>query len=285
MGTAIAGYTTSSDALLRFRTGYIRAIAEAWENEEFMEELLVQRDVLSWKPFVNLLPNGKDLPWTAKVQIRRRDDGPLWTPGITAGWLGSDDCFEIMLPETPDDHNDFENALGQYNQMFPTLLGHKYSILDTEGQKLSKEEAGADPSIDGAAIEFVNFSNVLLQAIALSWASDSHEKSGKKGSDELIDFRSKLAEDGVSVLSKYFGFNNPWNFEFRFILPENLDDPKKYRWNCETKRWGELYNTIKLNYPHKPKQGENDPYIASTVRTVALANYNASGLHYPFSCP
>ena len=206
MGTAVAGYGATSDLIVRFRSGYLKAIAKAWEDETFLNSLCEQENILAWDEFVDLLPGKTELPWTAHIEVKfDAAGGPQWAPGPTAGWIGPNDHFIIQLPPAPEDESEFPIALAEYFQQFPTLMGYKYDAL-------SQEETGEEAAEyvgDGSAADFVNFGSVMLQAIALSWSSETaHEGNGRT-------FREELIAEGMATLSRFFGYQQPLELQFQ----------------------------------------------------------------------
>lgn len=287
MGVSIAGYASTSNTLLNFRTAYLRFVANAWGytggvdgyladkfNATNQNDIYITENILNNIEFKQLLPGytkGSDLslPWTAQVKVRYDlKNGPEWDPGVTAGWSGPNDNFEILLPPKPGQGQDqYDMALAAYFQQFPTLLGHKRNSV-TE--------------VDGSAANFVEFGNVIMQAIAQSWSEDRFNGVIGNNEDEYT-FRELLLDNGIKTLSRFYGYNNPWNFDVKFLKAEEIINPAPY-WDGDRWAGGELYNTIILNMPNKP-EADNCSRMNDVVRPVALATYNANGAHYPFTCP
>lgn len=261
MATPISGYTTTPSSIVRFRSAYLLAIAKSWENVKFRDQLCSSENVLDLEEFREYLDNQK-LPWSVHVKVRPNnstvdnfDMSTHWLPGPTAGWFGMNDKFEIHLPPKPTNREDITMALATYNKMFPTLLGVNSS------NRLENNEVASE--------DFVNFSCALLQAIALCWAST-----------EELNYEKLLVEEGLEALTSFIGFNNPWNFNIKFISPDSESNPAL--WNDETKVWDNLFNKIILNYPNPPVNDNNE--IQDDVRNIALASYNSGGAGYPFTC-
>ncbi|MGF1703720.1 BMA_0021/BMA_0022 family TOMM bacteriocin [Photobacterium makurazakiensis] len=262
MGTTIAGYKSSFKSIVSFRSAYLKAIAKSWTDEEFKNGLL-EDNILEWKGFTDLLPNQEPLPWTAKIYVyipKPLEDGfPLntrWMPGPTAGWFGINDEFIINLPPAPEETEEYSNAIAAYNQMFPTLMG---TTDDSDSEGLSED--------------FVNFSCALLQAISLCWATQE-----KDGSDTTPNFAEQLEQNGLEALTSLIGFVNPWGFNIKFKKA-----PEGARWDRSNQCWSGLYNEVKLNYPAPPSQSGS--FSDDAVKAIALAQYNADGMQYPFTCP
>lgn len=287
MGTVIAGYTTSSDSLLRFRTGYLRAISKAWKCPNFLKSLTTTDNIIELPQFLDLMPGKKRLPWTAKININLDEkNGPRWSPGVTAGWFGPNDKIEIMLPEAPKNSEDYNDAITQYFQKFPTLLGKKFTASKRNNLNCKTDqtppESNDDTKIitdntstdaDGSSLEFINFSNCIIQGIVLSWVN--MDPLG----DPYSGLRDDMLEHGLSALTRFTGANNPWNFDIKFIT-----NPCELGWDDTKKCWGELYNKITVNFPLSPEK-TMDKEHAKFMEPIALAVYNSSGAHYPFTCP
>ncbi|AJR08508.1 hypothetical protein C9J03_21565 [Photobacterium gaetbulicola] len=264
MGTSVAGYKSSFKSIVSFRTAYLKAVAKSWNDEQFKIGLLEENNnILEWEAFIDLLPNKKPLPWTAKVFVfipEPLENGfPLntrWMPGPTAGWFGINDEFVINLPPAPEDPAEYASAIAAYNQMFPTLMG---TTDDSDSEGLSED--------------FVNFSCALLQGISLCWAT-----KGNGGGSSTPDFAEQLELHGLDALTSLVGFVNPWGFNIKF-----KQAPEEAMWDKENQRWCGLYNEVKLNYPAPPKSV--DGFTDDAIKAIALAQYNSDGMQYPFTCP
>jgi len=311
MGTAIAGYTASFKSLVNFRAAYLRAIARCWSEEGACDHVFLDKftgggNILEMKEFTDLLPAGYTLPWNVIIKniIPANDTTgfPLhtrWMPGPTSGWFGINDTFVINLPPLPTattnvaNETEFTKALSAYNKMFPTLMGTNHS---SESEGLSED--------------FVNFSTALLQAIALCWATTESRQqidiqiNATKDPDQLTalneqkkltpSFTDLLISHGIEALGSFIGFVNPWGFNIVFrkapidgdIIIGSCDKIKKgdgAQWDSKNGMWKNLRNEICLNYPHPPSNIEG--FSEDATRAVALAQYNADGMQYPFSCP
>lgn len=363
MGTKISEEATGSDLLVCFRTAYLKAIAMAWQNKCYKEVLMSGRNVLEWSGFLRYMagndhcfghefekteeggdfpcinPQGvKKLPWSARVTMGENENGPIFERAITAGWMGSNDHFIIVIPPRPDDPADFPAAIAAYLQQFPTLLGYQPELA-TESSNRWDFNAGEKG--------FLAFNNLLALAIPFCWANMSiAELRQKIGHRPIIEtapieqqsFISLLTTHnfntngfwpvggdtvarGANLLSTYFGFNNPWNFNFCFLDAQNLNeilpiignerstwdarsqrvysafltngDFLRIEWDPAHKAWRNLFNVIDLNVPRNPLETEpcenqlkkEDQLVTNVVRANALALYNDSMSHYPFSCP
>lgn len=361
MGTAIAEVATGSDLIVCFRAAYLKVLAQAWNNPAYKACLTDGRNLLEWSGFLKFLlgnencysNNFKDgeyalapgksasdvyrLPWSAKVTVMVNAEGPAYEPLITAGWMGPDDTFGVVIPPAPDDPKDYSMAIAAYLQQFPTLLGY---VQDKSGINQWEFDSG-EPN-------FLAFSNMYAQGIPFCWSdlSVAQLRDQMAGNMKVLNripsenhtfaylltnalFNDQgiltLAENhehrGAYTLSKYFGFNNPWNFKFLFmdarnineklkgikppqpsVLPNTLDYGQLFykngqfqeiKWDSAKKEWQNLFNIVTLNFPADPTvpvaptlttQTSADAQIDGIVEAHALAIYNQSIAHYPFTC-
>lgn len=266
--------------ILDYRISYLKAIAIAWRDPKFKALLLESNNIL------DLLQNYTDRngnnpfnqytnPWTNLTITVSERLALKWSPQLTAGWIGSDDLIEIYLPQKPADDNLCAEALAQYYYNFPDFLGPlKGENGDQTGAQTTQASVtGALPTQLGIGDdEFTDFGALMLRAIALSWVKKSPfldellAASGNPnhpGEDEH--------SDATPVLSKYFGYNNPWNFKLRFRLAPN------FTYNAESSKWENIPNNhIYLWYPEAPADID--------FRPTALTVYNNDGPAYPFTC-
>lgn len=159
----------------------------------------------------------------------------------------------------------------------------------------------AAPVASGESLgdQVLNFGGVTLRAIALAWeqhyrkqndetqlvlvaqnqtiAGDKKLKEVDRLGAELsnLNFIGTLTNpklrDATKILSDYFGYNNPWNFNILFRQP--ID----FTWNNSKNQWDNIpKNVVVLNFPSKPEEGVSLP--------IALSLYNLTGPHYAFTC-
>lgn len=243
------------------------------------------------------------------IKIFDDDNDPTeWKDEDALGWTGSDDYFIIWLPNDPtvqleelieNKDNYRAHFLAEYYAKFPTLFG---SPNCNEPFKVPKKNLatasntntwntminnsfmqsgnGSSPIDLGVSPEpFLEFGGVTLRALALAWNNSTF-------SDELQNMEFKIGkgkqfkiprEDATPVLSKYLGYNNPWNFnmQFQFYDPFKKDE-KGNLIGAEIPK-----NVIMLHYPRNPA-GRDD--TKNIILPMALASYNESGPAYPFTC-
>ena len=273
-----------SNTILSFKTAYLSAVAKSWVDPKFADVFhkegessiltFLENNSGSPKQFIN--------PWKNLVINFLKDDGAdlHWDPIKTGRWVGDDDRLTIYFPEDPGvDHR--VEALAKYNFIFPTFMGKIKSnfemLFDEESQQsivdVLNEKHIPIPAILNMGVadfDLLDFSATVLKAISLYW-EDEHFKGS------IINKRDNFS-DKTPMLSKWFGYNNPWNF----IL--NFKDNKPFNLNkaceCET-----LYpaNIISLGKPKNPKN-PNEKQDDKAILPIALAAYNDDGNSYPFTC-
>lgn len=294
--------------LMNFRLGYLRTIAKAWSNTTYEDRLLDGDDIYNKTKRTiceTLNPSkreglniriGPDLldkngPFKkyfqgvrlGNVSIRVFDieeKQTRWDPEDALGWKGNNDFFIIHLPTKPHKQSSKEKAirLAEYYHKFPTFLGVSDNVEsskrydpcnDNSGGKLGQ---GVQTDLGVSPGPFLEFGGVILRALALAWQ--------REGFFEEITKETMI--DATPVLSKYFSYNNPWNFNIRFIesdaitLSNDKSDDSDNSINIKT--WeNPPQNIILLHYPR-------DPNIETDHYPVALASYNETGPEYPFTC-
>lgn len=238
------------DRLMSFRLAYLRAIAESWKDPFFKEKLLNADDI---QEILQNAPYSFVSPWK-QVKIRLVDDSnTVWEPVETAGWVGANDSFVISIPGKPHQKDQQVQALAAYYQIFPDLFGTQQTV--SSGPVI---EAALPVDLGTSPEPFLEFGGVTLRALALAWENERF----------LIELTDPSLIDATPVLSKYLGYNNPWNFNIRFISTD-------FGW--DGKNWTKIpKNVVELHYPRKPAEERFQP--------IALTSYNNTGPAYPFTC-
>ncbi|MBN8752997.1 MULTISPECIES: BMA_0021/BMA_0022 family TOMM bacteriocin [Variovorax] len=257
----------NADPLLEFRLAYLRGVARSWQDDAYRVELLEQRDIqpLLHRDFglPTLWPQ-LDISLYQSADPRKRAE---WKPMLTAGWIGPDDAFVIVLPQAPA--SNASEALAAYYQQFPNFMG---SSAQFEASEVPPGLLGGGLPTGlgipgGGPDSLLAFGGVVLRAIALAWQSP--------------EFHAELTRDDgadkANVLSQWLGYNNPFNFEIRFATNS------AFTWNSATSQWNQtnpdgsaIKNSIQLNYPSAPEEKD--------MWAIALTSYNNTGSAYPFTC-
>jgi len=243
------------DSLIDFRLVYMRLLAESWVDESFKTKLLQAEDIMELLRADSSKPYYYDSPWEyIKVKLIA-SDYIKWLPMETAGWISPDDYFIINIPSRPD-HDQRVQALAAYYQHFPTFLGKTKQRKD--GHNESFNSAIADLGIDPTP--FLEFGGITLRTIALAWHNPG-----------FLGELTMAGKDATPVLSKYFGFNNTWNFNLQFV------EASKFKWEEKNQEWENIpQNIVMMHYPPKPEEEIYWP--------IALTAYNNTGPAYPFTC-
>ncbi len=265
------------DLLMDFRISYLKAISLAWNDDEFKNKLLESDNVLDLfssrgerdrfnsyqNPFSNLIVTVSD-----SHEVK-------WDDSLINNWFGPNDYIDIYLPEKPQNDSDSAEALAQFYYLFPDIMGpikkNGSSLDNSQGSSvLSRGSQSSQLGISGD--KFTDFGALMLKVISLSWENN-------KFLDELYsasgpeDAKDNQRFDSSPVLSKYFAYNNPWNFNLRFRSAENF----KFEEVNGLKQWVNIpSNHINLWFPSAPK--------SEKIRPIALASYNSNGAAYPFTC-
>ena len=310
-----------SKDLLDFRLSYLRFLSRTWRDEKYLEyfknnygingatDIYLLSGLNGEKDKKGVLNEGYGLKnnWNTQIQLQILEEGkPEWMPA-TRTWRGPNDKFIINIPIWDDntiiDNPNIDNkqkveALAAYYEKFPTMFG----VLEEENQnKINRVQASPNMGLSsdlgiGDPGGFFAFGAIIQRVIAVAW---SDKLFRAKLFNELSNMTNTEKDSGKdkdmsSLLSEYFGFNNPWNFDIIFVKKEivlqRTDGAPKFIWqrgeeaengkpgtpgNWDTTN-GLPYNIIRLNYPPYPENEENLP--------LALNGYNCSGPEYPFTC-
>jgi len=256
------------DDLMRFRTAWLRAIALAWEDTTFQDGLLADpKTALAGSPI------GFQWPWTGIVDVSvALDNSFVWKDtakrGSKAGWQWPkvrtpNEWLVLSLPLLPKgvngvdiDEVDLPSALADYYTAQPTLFGS--SNTATIRAFVSRTTS---PTFIGPGTDFMNFEVALLLVLAERWKNRKKLGTGSIGQQSLK----------ASLKSYAKKYSIPWAFSI------SVEDDPTIRWDKSNGRWTTpTPHRLQLELPTVP----NNP----TSRTVALAEYNATGAEFPFSC-
>ncbi|WP_299006388.1 BMA_0021/BMA_0022 family TOMM bacteriocin [uncultured Shewanella sp.] len=275
-----------SNTILSFKTAYLSAVAKAWTAPEsdfsknFYKE--GETNILTFLEEHSGTPKQFINPWKNLIINFLKDDGHdlHWDPIKTGRWVGDDDRLTIYFPDDPSiDHR--VEALAKYNLMFPTFMGRIKSnfemLFNAESQQVIIDSLNEKhipiPSIltmGVADFDLLDFSAVVLRAISLYWEDGNFKASiiNEKG-----DFSDK-----TPILSKWFGYNNPWNFSLNFKNNKRFD--LKNGCDCDSQYPANIISLGKPKKPHLLNGKQSD----KAILPIALAAYNDDGNSYPFTC-
>lgn len=304
-----------SKDLLDFRLAYLQFIARTWRDSDYFDNVIKRYEIVdshsdeaTTTPLLNLKNILEDdeaynyrCPWLADVFLKVDRDAVIWKPDDTGGWIGPDDAFHISIPVWDNEKNKVDegqkvSALAAYYAQFPTFLGSgrpdPNPNVETKKNKETSKEKSTDvfssgyspirPSMNAGSLgdDFLTFGSIVMRTIALAWKNKAFR-------EELFSDSESSSINKSEVLSKYFGYTNPWNFRLVFrkltIIKGSDREPGKNEcvWvpgeNDSLGRWEGLPpNRVQLYYPVKPRNEGEMP--------IALNTYNCTGPAYPFTC-
>ena len=228
--------TPTYDQFLECRAVIIKAIATAWHDKRFLEDLEA-------RPVETLKERfGYDYPF--KIALKVYPHSATWTPEINGGWTTvHKNKFTLVLPPAPPKKEQHAIALASYNANHITSFGREF---DTAVDN-------ATPSLES----MLEFQQVYLRAIALSWENKT--------------FKEDLKKHPADAFARYFDYRSPWLVEIEIV--EHDDESA---WDEDNSSWNLPLNTMTFGIPDHPKPGSEE--------TVALAAYSGAGQDYPFTC-
>ncbi len=265
--------------LMNFRLAYLQAIPKVW-NDEMLKGTADYKGlkdelcdtVKGVMPFLKKHCNYKN-PWNFLKIVIIDQEINTWKVMETAGWSGPNNYYIIKLPTCPF-LEEQPVALAKYYETFSTFFGPdaKKQSADASQSDSSSRRTGLPLDLGVGDQKFLEFGGLTLRAIALAWKNNDFY-------DDLVGASRRTNEEGVSqyndateILSKWLGYNNPWNFSISF--QEDFD----FTWNSEKGIWDNIpKNEIRLHYPNSPTQGQE-------YWPIALTSYNNTGPEYPFTC-
>ncbi len=226
------------------RTAYLRAIARAWRDPEYQEQLVRHSNEFP-RGVLGLLERdyGFTFPFDIKFMIDTTPmTRPRWIPVGTKGWFGFADRFHMFLPAQPERQEDEAAVLAEYCFRFPSMLGR------------------ATNDVSVAPPDFAGFGVITSRIIALAW----HNELFRTALYTLPDTR-QLVQDAMDYMV-------PWNFTLTF--QEAVMDKRP----VVADAFWELFpfSQVIVNLPLQPDD--------VGVEAIALAAYNDTGAQYPFTC-
>lgn len=260
--------TYGTDAMMGFRTVYLKAIARSWRDANFLKNLTKNPTECLQKTF------NYNLPWDIDLKIEKvSPKESIWDPVNTGGWIGKNAVISIWLPPAPDDTKEYAQAWAAYYDKYPSFLGSKTSSslsTGTDSPSSEKKYGAPYPLGMGKWSDFLEFTAVIMRLIALAWKD-------KQVQIELKNIQG--TNKGVTILNKWLGYNMTWNMDVEFKLTgwDNND----YRWDSEKMEWPvprPCRNGLSFYIPNKPGN-------ESSIEAIALSAYNVTGDQYPFTCP
>jgi ribosomally synthesized peptide (two-chain TOMM family) len=247
------------DDLLRFRTAWLRAIAQAWIDDKFKAKLLQT-------PEAALSDLGFQWPWQGTVTLQVAEDPKFRWSRPKGDWTwptvkSPDEWLVLHAPLIPDGISAEAQpaALADYYTGQPTLFGSVDDAPTTRAVLSLTAMKGISPTFVGPDTDFVNFEVALLLVIANQWKKKS--TASRLGPKQLKGLLSRYAKK----------YSIPW------ALSISVQNDETVHWNQAKRKWENPEpHELHLELPTAP---------ANVVdRTVALAMYNATGAEFPFTC-
>lgn len=256
--------TSSAAPFPRLRTAYLRAIARAWREPDYLAEL-VKKSKEESDGVLHLLEKeyNFDFPFNVKFAISVDPPRPSWRPNESIGWLAHKDEISIILPRSPaaadKGKGELADALALYCEWFPSMLG---------------------PPKDGVTQppdDFAEFGVITARLLAIAW-------NDKSFADDLA-----APDDARGLVQASMGIIVHWNFKLKFSFLE-WDE----FWKDVLPPAGQPRNSIPARVV-LPARVTIPPRVAITVNMpqepperaiwpIALAAYNDTGPQYPFTC-
>ncbi|WP_437906588.1 BMA_0021/BMA_0022 family TOMM bacteriocin [Sorangium sp. So ce327] len=244
------GGTGSAAPFPRLRTAYLRAIARAWRDRDFLKQLVSasKEDPYGVLPLLEK-EYGFKFPFSVKFAISD-EPRPQWRPNEMLGWLADGDEIDIILPGPPTDGTPPADALALYCQWFPSMLG---------------------PPTDGTSQppdDFGEFGVITSRLLAMTWY------------DEKFKEQLFASKDARRLVQASMGMIIHWNFKLKFSSLHW----EKFWHNIPYQGQGDGQSasriparvTITVNIPQAPPD--------DAIWPIALAAYNDTGPQYPFTC-
>jgi len=260
--------SNTTNALLDFRVAYLRAVAHSWQDSEYKKNMLKAENLLDFLESSKLPNLFYCNPWPL-LTIQISESQTLdWQPLLRQGWIGPNDYIEFTLPDRPSVTDDeLAEALTAYYFWFPSILGRQSTSHDPLSirEDARRNGSGQDYDIGIGGTTFENMAAFMLNVVELSWSNDVFK-------DELL----AADDDASGILSKYFGVNNPLNFNMKF----RKDNDGVFKYIAKEQKWivdeDKQPVVVHIWYPQKPEE--------TAQRSMAIAAYNTNGAEYPFSC-
>jgi len=288
---------STMNELLSFRTMFLRAVAQAWADPGFKQQLVAAPEQALWAYFHYRWP----WPNACELQVVDTKHQFNWTRNE---WVWSSAVHEDLILFVPIDAAEIDPrdhgvALADYYRARESLFQDDWGAHDNPnpGLALCEEPATSKPaprsSVREAATQsqrsglhaigedtplppeglvpsssdFTGFQVALLAAMGRAWQDP--------------EYRALLQRDAIKALTAIRGYKLPWEFNLRIQHdpgarwhpphPQSPDRPV-----CQS-HWSLRKKTIlRLALPERPAQVLSEP--------IALAMYNATGATYPFTC-
>jgi hypothetical protein len=285
-----------ADALIEFRTAYLRAVGLLWRKgaEDADVKSLLEPSKNALEALDTLF--GCTVPWNMWVRLLLDADPekrPQWRPRLSGGWVGGERAHRIIV-YTPD-RNCLPNeaaaadALGGYYNLAPSIFGKKPA---------GPEDEGFDIKL-GSITTFEEFGGVFIRMLGLLWRAGEEAALAKVPTN-------LFGTDPEDEFARWLGYRWPWDIDLKFVrcittpLPGvrycmrwfEPAAPGKPLWQfAEVKDgapgpWqnGLPPNELELSMPHNPVVEDDRSVRDIAIEPLALAAYNQSGERHPLTC-
>ncbi|WP_233838074.1 BMA_0021/BMA_0022 family TOMM bacteriocin [Paraburkholderia sp. ZP32-5] len=103
------------DEFLEYRAVIVQAIAAAWQDPAFLEQLIEHPKAALLERF------GYHYPLNLALKVN--PDSASWSPPTNGGWITKqNNALELMLPPAPAQQDQFAIALAAYNAKHIDIL-------------------------------------------------------------------------------------------------------------------------------------------------------------------
>ncbi|AXE96247.1 BMA_0021/BMA_0022 family TOMM bacteriocin [Paraburkholderia sp. SIMBA_050] len=105
------------EQFIEYRAVIIKAIATAWHDQAFFQELT--------KHPVETLKNRFGYEYPFKIDLKVHPESATWTPAINGGWTTQQtNRFTLVLPPAPANQEQHALALAFYNAKHLYIMDH-----------------------------------------------------------------------------------------------------------------------------------------------------------------
>ena len=209
--------------LLEFRTTYLKAIAKAWENTEFKQELCKPNNAL--KVFKKEFDY--TCPWEINFSITDDGAGPFYNAlqGVYMVTPLSFDKFVLYVPKKPKRGNITLAAASFYNNspwllkyksesslpkspIMPPILPYAKSAEDIYEDNVLLPQTSYD--LGDSEKDFTDFGGAIFAALGLIWDNKKFKELFVSDSDATV---YPPIEQSVTLLKDWLGYEYPWDVD------------------------------------------------------------------------
>lgn len=224
--------------------------------------------------------------------------------------------------------NDYKGAFIFLEKKTIPPIDQTLQLVKRDFNIQEKDPYGNNFDLGIASGSFLSFSSMFIRLIAVIWDNDQlklrmdyalrlfnetdllkdfdEDKEGKievssiyslsfylnslegEQAEELKKFDEAYDLEMMAILKKYFHYESPWVFHFRFLMPNSRvffvksKDGTDSAWNLNPSK-KHVVNLTTIEVPHAPGSKPSNSNGQNNI-ALALARYNATGPAYPFTC-